>query len=86
MRHMRSREDMTPIDRKCLEQGITRAELSRASGVPVRTLEGWSARVRTNPNVYQLYKVAKVLGCTMEDLIEPELAEKAITEGTGPEE
>ena len=29
-----------------------------------------------SPNVYQLYKVAQVLECHIEDLIEPELAEK----------
>ncbi len=77
MKRMTMREDMTPIDRKCIEKGITRAELSRRSGVPVRTLESWSARVRKNPSVYQLYKVAQVLECHIEDLIDPELAEVA---------
>lgn len=72
---MTMRDDMTPIDKKCIEKGITRAELSRRSGVPVRTLESWSARVRKNPSVYQLYRVAQVLECHIEDLIEPELAE-----------
>ena len=57
--------------------GRTRADLSRRSGVPIRTLEGWAKRARTNPNVYQLYKVAQVLECHIEDLIEPELAEAA---------
>ena len=73
MRRITMREDLTPIDKKSIEKGITRAELSRRSGVPVRTLEGWSARIRTSPNVYQLYQV---LECHIEDLIEPELAEK----------
>ena len=73
MRRITMREDLTPIDKKSIEKGITRAELSRRSGVPVRTLEGWSARIRTSPNVYQL---AQVLECHIEDLIEPELAEK----------
>jgi len=77
MKRMAMREDMTPIDRKCIEKGITRAELSRRSGVPVRTLESWSARARKNPSVYQLYKVSQVLECHIEDLIEPELAEAA---------
>lgn len=76
MRRITMREDLTPIDKKSIEKGITRTELSRRSGVPVRTLEGWSARIRTSPNVYQLYKVAQVLECHIEDLIEPELAEK----------
>jgi len=76
MKRITMRGDLTPIDKKCIEQGLSRTELSRRSGVPVRTLEGWSARVRSNPNVYQLYKVAQVLGCHIEDLIEPELAEQ----------
>ncbi|MDO4315125.1 MAG: helix-turn-helix transcriptional regulator [Oscillospiraceae bacterium] len=69
-------ERSIPIDRKCAEQGLTRRELSRRSGVPASTLEAWAKRHRIPRDVYQLYKVAKVLGCHIEDLIEPELAEK----------
>ena len=58
------------------KQGISRSELSRRSGVPIRTFEGWSSRVRLPRDVYQLLKVAKALDCQIEDLIEPELAEK----------
>lgn len=76
MKRMTMRENMTPMDKKCIEKGITRAELSRRTGVPVRTLESWSARIRKSPNVYQLYKVAQVLECHIEDLIEPELTEE----------
>ena len=61
------------------EQGISRQELSRRSGVPIRTLDSWSNRARLPRDVYQLLKVAKVLGCQVEDLIEPELAEKGNT-------
>ncbi len=76
MRRMTMRDGLTPIDRKCIEKGLTRSELSRLSGVPVRTLEGWSARNRKNPNVYQLYKVAQVLECHIEDLLEFEEEQK----------
>lgn len=69
--------NMTPIDRKLVESGMTRATLSRESGVPLRTLENWAKRTIKSPNVYQFYKVAKVLGCSMEDLLEPELLEDA---------
>ena len=69
------REDMTPIERRSIEQGISRAELSRRSGVPIRTLESWADRSRVNPSVYQLYKVAQVLECHMEDLIDPVIIE-----------
>ena len=50
---------------------------SRRSGVPIRTLESWSRRINIPRDVYQLYKVAQALGCHIEDLIEPEVAEKA---------
>ena len=69
--------NMTPIDRRLVEMGMTRATLSRLSGVPVRTLENWSSRSRKSPNVYQFYRVARVLGCTVEDLLEPDLIEAA---------
>ena len=75
MRKMEIKENMTPIDRKCIEQGITRTELSRRSGVPIRTLEAWGKRIRIPRDVYVLYKVAQALGCHIEDLIEPELGE-----------
>ena len=67
--------NMTPIDRKLVESGMTRATLARESGVPLRTLENWAKRTIKSPNVYQFYRVAKVLGCSMEDLLEPELLE-----------
>ena len=69
-------KDMTKIDRKCVEAGISRSELSRRSSVPLRTLEAWARRLRIPRDVYQLYKVAQALGCSIEDLIEPEQAEK----------
>lgn len=76
MRRMAITDTMTPIDRKCIEQSLTRKELSIRSGVPLPTLEAWSRRLRLPRDVYQLNKVAQALGCHIEDLIEPELAEK----------
>lgn len=75
---MNEKPNDNPIKMEILrkEQGISRQELSRRSGVPIRTLEGWSSRARLPRDVYQLLKVAKALGCQIEDLIEPELAEK----------
>lgn len=75
MRRMAIKDNMTPIDRKCIEKEITRAELSRRSGVPIRTLEAWGKRIRIPRDVYVLLKVAKALDCQIEDLIEPELVE-----------
>ena len=75
---MNEKPNDNPIKMEILrkEQGISRQELSRRSGVPIRTLEGWSSRARLPRDVYQLLKVAKVLNCRIEDLLEPELAEK----------
>ena len=71
-RRMTLTENMTPIDKKCIERGITRVELSRRSGVPIRTLEAWGKRIRVPRDVYVLLKVAQALDCHIEDLIEPE--------------
>lgn len=43
--------------------------------VPLRTLENWSKRTIKSPNVYQFYRVAQVLGCSVEDLLEPDMVE-----------
>ena len=87
MPKLTEKEGMTPIDRKCLEAGISRLELSRRSGVSARTLEAWGKRLRIPRDVYQLNKVAKALGCHIEDLIEPELAEAANeSKGDGPDQ
>ncbi len=76
MRRMTMKEDMTPIDKRCIELGITRTELSRRSGVPVRTLEAWGKRTRIPRDVYVLQKVAQALDCQIENLIEPEPEKK----------
>lgn len=72
MRRMTITENITRIDRRCIELGISRAELSRRSGVPIRTLEAWGKRLRVPRDVYVLAKVARALECHIEDLIEPE--------------
>lgn len=75
MRRITVTEDMTPIARMLVDRGMTKKELAQKSGVPLPTIDQWTWRLRRNPNVYQLYKVAQVLECHIEDLIEPELVE-----------
>lgn len=77
MKQLEIKENSNRIDRKCVERGISRRELARRSGVPIRTLEDWSHRINIPRDVYQLLKVAKALDCAIEDLIEPEVAETA---------
>ena len=61
-----------PIDTKCAEAGISRLELSRRTGISRRTLEDWCAFINKSPNVYQMYRVALALGCTIEDILDTE--------------
>lgn len=75
MKQLELKENSNRIDRKCIEAGLSRRELARRCGVPVRTLEAWASGKRIPRDVYQLYKVAQALGCHIEDLIDPELAE-----------
>ena len=65
----------TKIQARREAQGLSRAELHRRSGVPVRTLEAWEGRFNLPRDVYQLLKVARALDCLIEDLITPEDAE-----------
>lgn len=51
---------------------MSRAELSKQSGVPARTVDDWENGRRKPRDVYQLKKIADVLGCYIEDLIEEE--------------
>lgn len=86
MRRIPVTENMTPIDRKCIEAGISRKELAQKSGIPYVTIDQWARRKRIPRDVYLLNKVAKALGCHIEDLIEPEVAEAANeSKGDGPD-
>ena len=80
MRKITIKDDMTPLEKMIVDRGMSRTELAKQSGVPLRTLETWAHRQRIPTNVYQLYKVSQVLGCTIEDIIEPELLEAAAQE------
>ena len=52
--------------------GITQAELAKISGVSLRSIQMYEQRNKdiNKANVETIYRLAKVLGCTMEDLIE----------------
>ena len=85
MRRIPITENMTPIDRKCVEAGISRRKLAEMSGIPYITIDQWARRTRIPRDVYQLYKVAQALGCHIEDIIEPEVAERASAAKNDPE-
>ena len=50
--------------------GFSRAELSKLSGVPVRTIDDWENNRRKPRDVYQIKKVADALNVRIEDIIE----------------
>ena len=52
--------------------GCTQAELANRSGVSLRSIQMYEQRQKNinRARVESLYKMAKVLGCTIEDLIE----------------
>lgn len=54
------------IKELCVEKGITPADLERSAGLCKKTIYAWS---RTVPAADKLLKVAKVLDCTVEELM-----------------
>lgn len=52
--------------------GCTQAELAKASGVTLRSIQMYEQRRKdiNKASAETLYRIAKVLGCTIEDLIE----------------
>ena len=55
------------IDNALSEKQITRAELSRQTGIPVTTIKSWISGAI--PNAEAAYKVAQYLGVTVEWLV-----------------
>ena len=52
--------------------GCTQAELAQRSGVSLRSIQMYEQRNKNinKASIDTVYRIAKVLGCTMEDLIE----------------
>lgn len=55
-----------------IEAGITQKELSAATGIPVRTIQEWECGNRNLVDIYKIHRIAQVLGCTIEDIVELE--------------
>lgn len=52
--------------------GLSTQELAQQSGVNKRTLDMWFQHKRTPNDVYKLQRIADVLKCNLQDIIEPE--------------
>jgi transcriptional regulator with XRE-family HTH domain len=55
--------------------GLSQPGLARAAGVPVGTLRNWEQNLRV-PRLDTAFKVAKALGCSMEELADVVIARK----------
>lgn len=66
-----SRKDPVKIDIIRQQRGMSVRELAEAAGVNKRSLEDLFQRRKKATNVYVLQKLARVLGCSIEELIEP---------------
>lgn len=51
-----------------ITEGYTQQQLAQESGVPFGTIRNYEQN-RREPTASNLYKIAKALGCTMEELI-----------------
>jgi len=71
------------IDNALSEKQITRAELSRQTGIPVTTIKSWISGAI--PNAEAAYKVAQYLGVTVEWLVTGIKSEGIIKEYTEQE-
>ena len=62
----------TNLKRICTIYGCTQAELAKKSGVSLRSIQMYEQRNKNinKANADVLYRISKVLGCSMEDLIE----------------
>lgn len=50
------------------EKHLSVAEVERLADITERTINRWDSK---EPSVYKVYRVAKVLGTTVEDLLSP---------------
>lgn len=64
----RERGNNSPITAARLAAGMTQAQLAEALGCLGKDVSRWEHGVRT-PRAETLLKMAKILGCTMEDLL-----------------
>ena len=55
---------------------ISRAELSRMSRVPLRTIDDWENNRRVPRDVYQLKRISDALDVTIEQLIDWKIMEE----------
>lgn len=70
---MKERYPQTNLKRIRSTYGITQADLAQKSGVSLRSIQMYEQRKKNinKAGADTLYRLAKMLGCSMEDLMEP---------------
>ena len=66
---------MIAVKSKRLEMKMTQQELASRSGVPQSLIADIENGKRLNPTINTAFKLSRVLGCTVEELIVEEKAE-----------
>lgn len=63
---------MTNLKRIRKESGLTQSQLAEASGVNIRMIQHYEQGQKpiNSAEAFTVYKLAKSLGCTIEDLLE----------------
>lgn len=66
--------DQTQLAIRRLQKSITQTDLARLSGVSLRSIQQYEQRKKdiNKGQALSILKLSRVLGCSMEDLIEPE--------------
>ena len=63
----------TNLKQKRLEAGLSQSELSKLSGVPVRTIQQYEQRQKNinSAKVESVLSISKALSCDINDILEP---------------
>ena len=63
----------TNLKQKRLEAGLSQSELSKLSGIPVRTIQQYEQRQKNinSAKVESVLSISKALSCDINDILEP---------------
>lgn len=67
------KKQMTNLKQKRLEADLSQSELSKLSGVPVRTIQQYEQRQKNinSAKVESVLSISKALSCNINDILEP---------------
>lgn len=61
---------MNKLEQMRTAKGMSRAELSEKTGIPYQTIASWENGNRTFSKFESLVKIANVLDCKIDDIVE----------------